>query len=101
MNWAPYLSLETIHHIEKDLGINVDDEHSYEEHVQILTKQVKKLVGIVRTFININGVTSALSRLDKATILWKLYYCLAPKVEEQIKHPKQSNMLGLQNWSQA
>ena len=62
-------TLETVH-MEKDLGVNVDDELNFEEHVQI---QTTKATMIRRSFSYIDEVSLPL--LYKAIVRPHLEYC--------------------------
>ena len=66
--------LETVH-IEKDLGVIVNDELNFEEHVQIQTTKVNKLLALIRSFSYIDEVSLPL--LYKATVRPHLEYCNA------------------------
>ena len=60
--------------IEKDLGVNVDSELSFESHVYIQTKKANKLLGMIRrTFSQLDKVSLPL--LYKAIVRPHLEYC--------------------------
>ena len=66
-------TLETVH-MEKDLGVNVDDELNFEEHVQIQTTKATKLLAMIRrSFSYIDEVSLPL--LYKAIVRPHLEYC--------------------------
>ena len=61
-------------HMEKDLGVNVDDELNFEEHVQIQTMKANKLLAMIRrSFSYIDEVSLPL--LYKAIVRPHLEYC--------------------------
>ena len=64
-------TLETVH-IEKDLGVNVD-ELNFEEHIQIQTTKATKLLAMIRSFSYIDEVSLPL--LYKAIVRPHLEYC--------------------------
>lgn len=67
--------------VEKDLGVNVDSDLNFEEHVETQTSKATKLLGMIRrTFTHIDDVTLPL--LYKAIVRPHLEYCNA------VWHPK-------------
>ena len=67
------LTLETTQ-TEKDLGVNVDKDLNFEEHVQIQTKKANKLLGMIRrTFTCLDK--ESLPLLYKAIVRPHLEYC--------------------------
>ena len=61
-------------HMEKDLGVNVDDELNVEEHVQIQTTKVNKLLAMTRRSFSYTDEVS-LPLLYKAIVRPHLEYC--------------------------
>jgi hypothetical protein len=67
--------------VEKDLGVNVDEDLNFEEHVETQTSKATKLLGMIRrTFTHIDDVTLPL--LYKAIVRPHLEYC------NTVWHPK-------------
>ena len=79
---------------KKDLGIHIDTELNFEEHINIQTKKARSLSGmIMRTFINksksiLIPIFKSLIRpvLENGNVIWHPY--LRKNIDEVEKNPK-------------